>query len=473
MELESFSSIWLGEELFYLFIAKGGISMREELLLELMEYLERKDFDRLKEWLEHIHPVDLAELLAELDDADILAIYEGLDCEQLAALIESAEEDAQTRLLKLLDLDEIIHVFSFMSSDDITDIMGNLPINEIKQLLKMMKEESAGTIRHLLGYDTETAGGLMTTEFIALKKHYTTTEALLKIKSIGPRTEIIETIFVIDDNKHLVGTVDLRDILIAPDHQPLKEITNYNIISVLPGTDQEEVAQIVSKYDLTVLPVVNRKGVLLGIITVDDVIDVIEAENTEDMFKMVGITEDEEVISTIGNSVRKRLPWLSVNLVTAFIASFVVGMFESTIGQAVTLATFLPIVAGLGGNSGQQTLAVMIRGLALGEIDFTNSKEILGKELVVGLTNGATVGLLCGMIAFFWHGNPYLGLVIFLAMVANMVMGAMVGSLIPLGLKAIGVDPALASSIFLTATTDTFGFFAFLTLASMFLRHLL
>lgn len=447
--------------------------MREELLLELMEYLERKDFDRIKEWLENVHPVDLAEILVELDDDDLLNVYEVMDYEEVASLIENAEEDAQPRLLKLLDLDEIIHVFSFMSSDDITDIMGNLPINEIKQLLKMMKEESAGTIRHLLGYDTETAGGLMTTEFIALKEHYTTTEALLKIKSIGPKTEIIETIFVIDDGKHLVGTVDLRDILTASDHQPLREITNYTLITVLPGVDQEEVAQIVSKYDLTVLPVVNRKGILLGIITVDDVIDVIEAENTEDMFKMVGITEDEEVVSTVTNSIRKRLPWLSVNLITAFIASYVVGMFESTIGQVVTLATFLPIVAGLGGNSGQQTLAVMIRGLALGEIDFKNSREILAKELVIGLTNGATVGILCGLVAFVWHGNPYLGLVIFLAMIANMIMGAMVGSLIPLGLKAIGVDPALASSIFLTATTDTFGFFAFLTLASMFLRYLM
>lgn len=447
--------------------------MHEELVLELMEYLERKDFDRIKEWLENVHPVDLAEILGELEDEEVLIVYEVMDYEEVAALIENADEDAQPRLLKLLDLDEIIHVFSFMSADDITDIMGNLPINEIKQLLKMMKEESAGTIRHLLGYDTETAGGLMTTEFIALKEHYTTAEALLKIKSIGPKTEIIETIFVIDDAKHLVGTVDLRDILVAPDHKPLKEITNYTIISVLPGTDQEEVAQIVSKYDLTVLPVVNRKDVLLGIITVDDVIDVIEAENTEDMFKMVGITEDEEVVSSVGNSIRKRLPWLSVNLITAFIASYVVGMFESTIGQVVTLATFLPIVAGLGGNSGQQTLAVMIRGLALGEIDFKNSKGLLGKEVLVGLTNGATVGLLCGIVAFFWHGNPYLGLVIFLAMIANMVMGAMVGSLIPLGLKAVGVDPALASSIFLTATTDTFGFFAFLTLANMFLKYLM
>lgn len=446
--------------------------MREELILELMELIEQNDFDSIKSWLDTIHPVDLAEILTELDDVEILTVYEAMDYEQVAEMIEVADEDAQPRLLKLLDLDEIIHVFSFMSADDITDIMGNLPIKEIKQLLKMMKEENAGTIRHLLGYDTETAGGLMTTEYIALKEHYSTTEALLKIKSIGPKTEIIETIFVIDDAKHLVGTVDLRDILVAPDHQPLKEITDYNIISVLPGIDQEEVAQMVSKYDLTVLPVVNRKGVLLGIITVDDVIDVIEAENTEDMFKMVGISEDENVINPVGSSIRKRLPWLSVNLITAFFASFTIGLFENTIAQVVTLATFLPIVAGLGGNSGQQTLAVMIRGLALGEIDYKNSREILGKEILIGFANGAAIGLLTGLLAYVWRGNPYLGLVIFLAMIANMVIGALVGSLIPLGLKSLGVDPALASSIFLTATTDTFGFFVFLTLASIFLRFI-
>ncbi|AZR74650.1 magnesium transporter [Anoxybacter fermentans] len=447
--------------------------MANKQLNNLLDNLKTKNFDKIKTWLDTVHPVDLAEILTELKDEEILAIYELMDYEQLAEMIEEADEKAQIRLLKLLDLDEIIQVFSYMSADNITDIMGNLPFNETKQLLKMMKEENAGTIRHLLGYYSDTAGGLMTTEFIALKENLTTTEALLKIKQIGPKTEIIETIFVVDESKRLVGTVDLRDILVAPDDQPLKEITDYNVISVLPGTDQEKVAMIVSKYDLTVIPVVNRRGVLIGIITVDDIIDVIEAENTEDMFKMVGINDEEQVISPVRISIRKRLPWLYVNLITAFTASFTIGLFEDVIAQVVILATFLPIVAGLGGNSGQQSLAVMIRGLALGEIDFKNSKETLFKEILIGLINGTAIGIVTGLIAYFWRGNFFIGLVIFLAMVINMVIGALMGSLIPLGLKAVGIDPALASSIFLTATTDTFGFLIFLLLSSLFLKFMI
>lgn len=447
--------------------------MNEQVILEVKQLLEEKKDDLILAWLDGLHPVDLAEVVVELTEGEILELYELMDFEQIAEMIEEAKEEDQPHLLKLLDSDEIILVFSFMSNDNVTDILGNFKINEIKQLLKLMKEENAGPIRQLLGYESETAGGLMTTEFIALKESLTTTEALLKIKSIGPQTENIETIFVLNDQKHLVGTVDLRDILTSSDHQPLKEITDYNIISVLPGADQEEVARLVSKYDLNVVPVINRRGALLGIITVDDIIDVIVAENTEDMFKMVGINEEEQVISTVWNSIKRRLPWLVINLGTAFMAGTVVGLFEETLNQVVTLAIFLPIVAGIGGNSGQQTLAVMIRGLALGEIDFHNSKEILWKEIRVNFFNGLTIGSFTALIVFIWFQNPYLSLVVFLAMVGNILIAALSGSLIPLGLKLLGVDPALASSIFLTATTDTLGFLIFLTFASMFLKFLI
>ncbi|MCK4261099.1 MAG: magnesium transporter [Halanaerobiales bacterium] len=447
--------------------------MHEELLQELLEHLKLNNDVQIKAWLETVHPIDLAEVLAEMEDKHILEIYELMDFEQLAETIEEADEDIQSRLLKLLEVDEIIRIFSFMSADNITDILGNLPFNEIKLLLKMMKDENANAIRLLLGYEADTAGGLMTTEYIALKETLTTNQALLKIKKIAPKTEIIETIFVLNESKHLVGTVDLRDILIASDHQPLTEITDYNLITVLANTDQEEVALLVSKYDLTVIPVVNRKGALLGIITVDDIIDVIEAENTEDMFKMVGINEEEQVINPVKTSVKQRLPWLYVNMLTAFVASLVVSMFEGLIQQVAFLAAFFPIVAALGGNSGQQTLAVMIRGLALGEIDFKNSREIFFKEILIGLINGVSIGIFTGIIAFIWRGNPYLGLVVFCALVANMMIGALIGSLIPLGLKSIGVDPALASSIFLTATTDTCGYLIFLILARIFLKLLI
>ncbi len=444
-----------------------------ENIKEDMIGLLNKDSDIKKSWVEDNHPIDIAEALLELEDEEVREFTALLNNKDLADIVEQSEEKLQKNIIKTKTLEDIISIFSHMATDDITDILGNLPIKIRKKLLEHMKQDEAKILKELLGYAIESAGGLMTTEYILLYKGLTTEQALNKIKEIGPDTEVIDTIFIMNEEKALVGTVDLREILNFPDDMLLEEFMDDNLILVTPEMDQEFVAHQVAKYDLSAIPVVNKNNLLLGIITVDDIIDVIEAENTEDMFRMVGVHEEESINSPLFKSVKRRLPWLFINLGTAFLAAFTVGLFEDVIVQVVALAAAMPIVAGMGGNAGTQTLSVVIRGIALDEVDLSESWKLLLKEGLVGLINGIATGLVTGVILYLMYGNPYLGIIIFLAMMINLFIAGLFGYLIPSGLKLIGVDPALASAIFLTTATDVFGFFAFLGLAKIFLEYLL
>ena len=422
--------------------------------------------------LKENYAVDVAEVLAKLETEKIREFTDLLDNEDLAEIIEQSEEEMQIEILKTKNIEQITDIISYMAKDNIVDIFGNLPIGLRKQLLDKMKKDEANTLKKLLGYDEESAGGLMTTEYILLEGEMTVGEAINKIKKISPKTEIIETIFVVDESKKLAGFVNLRDILVTDDNNKLKEIMDENVITVTPEIDQEEVALQVAKYDLSVIPVVNKNNNLLGIITFDDIIDVIEAENTEDMFRMVGISEEESVNSSIPESIKKRLPWLYINLGTAFLAALTVGLFEDVIAQVVALAAAMPIVAGMGGNAGTQTLSIVIRGIALGELKSNNKWKLAIKESSIGIINGAAIGIVTGIILYFLYGNPYLGLIIYAAMILNLLIAGLFGFLIPITLQALGIDPALASAIFLTTATDVFGFFVFLGLAKVFIHFL-
>ncbi len=435
---------------------------------DMQEYIH-SDTNIDEKWIEDKYPIDIAEALSEMDDNRIQEVTDLLDIEDLAEIVEQSDEDLQTTILKSKSFDEIIDIFSYMATDVITDILGNLPIKMSKNLLRHMKQSEAEVLKQLLGYDIESAGGIMTTEYIIFNENLTVAKTLDKIRYIGPKTEIIDMIYVQNPQKQLVGVVELRDIFNNSDDTKLKEIMIDNVISVKPDVDQEIVAQMVAKYDLSAMPVVNKNNKLLGIITFDDIIDVIEAENTEDMFRMVGVDEEESINSSFLKSVRRRLPWLFINLGTAFLAAFTVGLFENVIAQVAVLAAAMPVVAGMGGNAGTQTLSVVIRGIALGEVEEGKTWRLVIKEGLLGLVHGIAIGLLTGGVLYLMTGNPYLGLIIFAAMVFNLLIAGLFGFLIPLGLKAMGIDPALASAIFLTTATDVFGFFAFLGLATIFI----
>ena len=282
--------------------------------------------------------------------------------------------------------------------------------------------------------------------------------------------EVVFYLYVIDARRHLVGVVSLRRLLLVSPATPLKRIMTTDIISVRVDMDQEEVARLVASYNLLAIPVVDEENKLVGVITVDDVIDVIKDEATEDVYRLAGLTGDDRVFSRPSESLRKRLPWLIVNLATAFLAASVVALFQNTISIVTALAVFMPVVAGMGGNAATQTLTVIVRGIALGELTWTNSRKALLKETLVGLGNGLACGLVGALVVYLVKGDGWLGTILAMAMVINMFVAATAGTLIPLALRALKVDPALASSVFITTLTDVFGFLSFLGLGTLFIK---
>lgn len=437
-----------------------------------MENKELKDVNVLND-LDEIATVDLANELSNFTDDEIKSICDKLEDEKLAHVLEEAEFKNQNRIIKFLENDRLIKVFGFMSKDDIVDILGSLNIGRSKEIINLMKEGDKTVIKELLGYDDDTAGGIMTTEYISLYWDMTVENALAKIKEIAPKTELIDYIYVINKEKELLGTVELRDLLIAASNKKLNDILDSHYIYVVPETDQEEVAKLVSKYDLKAIPVLNKHRAMLGIITIDDVMDVIVEEQTEDVLKMGGVSEVEEIDSPIVKSIRLRLPWLIVNLITAFLASLTIKCFEGVISQVVALSSTMTIVTGMGGNAGTQTVSVIIRNIAMGTVSIKDGLKLLRKQFVVDLINGIAIGIITAVVVALIYKNLYLGVIIFLAMIANLIISGFFGILIPLVLDKMKIDPALSSSIFLTTATDVLGFFVFLGLASIFLPKLL
>ena len=441
----------------------------EEADVDLTDVLLTSEDEELKDVIDSDYAIDVAIALEDFEDDELMTFYNRLDKESTAQLLEQMDEDLQQRFVSMLDINELISIFKYMSNDDIADIIGEMPVNRRKNILKKLKSKDSIEVATLLLYDDDTAGGLMTTEYIALSRNLTVEKALMKIKQIGPKTEIIDTIFVLGDRKELVGTADLRDILIEDNNVLLGDIMYDNIVTVTPEMDQEEVSHIASKYDLTAVPVVNRRGSLLGIITVDDIIDVLVEEQTEDILKMSGTSSEEEIDTPIKESVHFRLPWLMVNLCTAFLASFTLSMFEETISQVVALSAIMTIVASMGGNSGNQTMAIILRGITLGKINLKDDWRLFVKPIIVGIINGSIIGFIASIIIFFRYHNIFLSIIMIMAMIINNIVAGFFGFFVPLVLKHFNIDPALASSIFLTAATDVLGFFVFLSLAKLFL----
>ena len=423
--------------------------------------------------LDDVTTVDLALQLSDYDDESLQKLCQKLGDEELARILEESELKTQLRIIEFLNNKRILKLFSYMSKDDIVDILGETNVGKAKELINLMKEGDKKIIKQLLGYRDDCAGGIMTTEYIAINSNLIIRDTIKKIKEIAPKTELIDTIFVVNRNKELIGTAELRDILVAPEEQKLQEITNEHFVYVEPETDQEEVALIASKYDLTAIPVLNKKKAMLGIITIDDIVDVLVEEQTEDVLKMGGVAKEETLDSTILESVKLRLPWLFINLLTAFLASMTVKSFENTIAQVVALSSIMSIVTGMGGNTGTQTVSIIIRNIAMGKVDLKDAFHLIKKQILVGMINGAVIGIVTGIIICIIYGNIYLGIIIFVAMIANLVASGICGTLIPLILRKLKIDPALSSSIFLTTVTDVLGFFIFLSLANLFLPYLI
>ena len=391
----------------------------------------------------------------------------------IAAVIEEEDDDEEKyKLLKKFPESKQKKILNEMSSDEITDLIGVLDDKESEAVLEKINAEDRKDVQRLLAYEPETAGGIMATEFISIDENKSIRETLKYLQKEAPDAESIYYLYVVDKKRILRGVVSLRDIVCTDFDMKISEITNTNVIALRYDMDQEEVANAFEKYGFISMPVVDEKEKLLGIVTADDIMEVIKDESTEDIHRLGGIDEEEKVDGTLRESIKSRLPWLMVKLLTALLASAVVGIFEGTISQVVTLATFMPIVTGMGGNAGTQTLTIIVRGIALGELTGENAKRILKKEILVGFTTGIAIGAAIAVIGYLWERNFMFGIVIGTAMILNMVVATIAGFIVPVILKKVNVDPALASAVFVTTVTDVLGFFFFLGLATIFISYL-
>jgi magnesium transporter len=425
--------------------------------------------------LQKQYPADLAQLFSELGDKDRQSTFTLLSERNSRLAMEALSElgpEVAAAMLAGRSAEEIVKFTQELPSDDVAALIDHLPEELSAAVLELMQNRPAGAdVGELLEYPERTAGRIMNPKVFALSEDLSVSEAITALQK-SRDVEMVFYLYVIDGRRHLVGVVSLRRLLLVPPDTPLKRIMTTDLISVRVDVNQEEVARLVASYNLLAIPVVDEENKLVGVITVDDVIDVIKDEATEDVYRLAGLASDDRVFTAPTDSLRKRLPWLVVNLVTAFLAASVVKMFEGTIGVVTSLAVFMPVVAGMGGNAATQTLAVIVRGIAIGELTWSNSRKALLKEAAVGIGNGLACGLVGAGVVWLMQGNPFLGLILGLAMIINMFVAAVAGTLIPLSLRALKVDPALASSVFITTLTDVFGFFSFLGLGALFIRYL-
>lgn len=434
----------------------------------------------LRTFLVAFHPSDLAALLEELGDADRKRILEVLTADPALAaeaLVEMAWEEHPEDSLAALEPEQIAALIYELSDDDAADIIGELNPEARKRVLAALPAPDAGEILGLLHYDEESAGGIMTTELVAVVESLSAAEAIEEVRRQARGIGDFYNVFVVDSARRLRGTMSLQSLVTAAPRQRVAELVEPVVATVNSDMDQEEVGRILARYNLVAVPVVDVRGRLLGRITFDDVIDVIEAETTEDILKFGGVSDEEEIRGGWGDAVRSRLPWLLVYLGTASLGAGVVYHFQGTIEALPLLAVLMPIIAGSGGNTGTQALAVTVRRLALSRERVSRRWSIVGKELLVGLGNGFAMGVVFGLAVLvltrFTGYSAILALVVMLSMWLNLVVAGFAGAFVPIVLEQLGLDPAVVSSIFVTTLTDLIGFFLLLGLATwLLLPHL-
>ncbi|MEZ4411802.1 MAG: magnesium transporter [Gemmatimonadales bacterium] len=414
-----------------------------------------------------MEPVDLADVLSSLDDDERLTAVRALPPEVSGeALTEMPEDEHAEDTLAALEPEQAADIVDEMADDDAADLLQDLDPEEQERILSEVEDRTE--VDRLLAYDEESAGGLMTSHVVTVLDSATAGQAIEAIRRQAEEMEGFYQVFVVDTGHHLIGLLPLKDLVTSPPDRSIREFMETADITVTPDRDQEEVARLMARYNVPSVPVVDATGVLLGRVTFDDVIDVVEAETTEDLLQFGGVSADEELSAPWTDAVRSRLPWLYVNLLTAFAAASVVLVFSDAIQELKWLAVFMPIIAGMGGNAGTQALAVSVRRIALGQVPAGDEIGIVGKEMLVGLVNGLASALVAGGIGWMAAG-PEFGGVVALAMVANLGVAGFAGAFVPLFLERLRIDPAIASSVFVTTFTDMCGFFLLLGMATHFL----
>jgi magnesium transporter len=423
--------------------------------------------------LSKLRPVDIARILGQLPEHDGDTIFKALvrdDLTKAAEAVSEMETESAVRLLSSLDRDEVSRLLQELPTDDATLLVGEMPEQVRDELLDAMRIEHSSVVNELLQFPDETAGRMMTPEYFALDEDVTVSEAITALQRRSEEFEMAFYLYVVDSRNHLLGVVSLRQLLLSQPSTPLRKIMIGDVIKVTTDTDQEEVARIVATYNLLAVPVVDEENKLAGIITVDDIIDVMREEATEDIYALAGVEADDRALGSSVNSVRQRLPWLMLSLLAALVVAGIVQYFVITIEQAIWLAILIPVVATMGSTAATQTMTVVVRGIGLGEVSWDTGRRVVVKEALVGLMNGIAVGIVVGLVVALWSGAKF-GIVLGATMVLSLVVASIIGTLIPVLLKRFRLDPALASSFFVVTLTDAITFIFYLGVATLLLKQ--
>lgn len=449
-----------------------------EYLSQVETFIENNEMDALKNILYDMHAADIAEVIDNLEEAEQLLVFKLLCDEKASEVLEELNSEQFTSILRDLTIERRVSLLENMSQDEIVDKLSELNENEQQEIFSILDSEDVNDVKQQLIYEDGTAGRLMTSEFVAIKKKHTVYYAIETLRSTAPDAETIYYIYVVDDNERLVGVVSLRELIIAPTHKLIEQIMKETIISVNVHDDQEHVAKVVSKYSLLAVPVVDDLNRLHGIITVDDVLDVVEEEATEDIFKFAGTSEtevyetDTSLIKRVRNSVKSRLPWLIITIFGGLLSANVLSHYQGQISANATLAMFMPLLTGMGGNVGTQSSTITVRNIATHDIKGSQIFKTLIHEISVGLLVGLVCSALVGLFAVIMNAEYHIAFIVGIAMWANMTTAATIGTIVPLFFKKIGIDPAVASAPFITTTIDLTGLSIYFSLATILLTHL-
>jgi magnesium transporter len=435
--------------------------------------IRRGAFPNLTKVIAKSHPADIAHLFRYLDLKEQRILFHLIENHETAAYVLSElDHGTGAQLLEQIDRQTITEVLQEMPYDDAVEIIRNMPEELAEEILSSMQDEHSDEIEQLLQYEEDTAGGIMATEIFSLEENVTVREAIESLQTADD-VEMVFYVYVTDAHNHLVGVLSLRQLLTVPSSTKLKNVMIREVISVRTDMDQEEVAHLVAKYNLLAIPVIDDSNKLMGIITVDDIIDVLRQEATEDIYKMAGTSEEEHLYGFKSLKIaRLRLPWLLTNLFGGVITGYLMWTFRVTLAEVIALISFVPVITGMGGNVGGQSATIVVRGFATGRIDSSTMRRVFFKELRVGAIMGAVCGTTVGLVAIAWHGNAVLGLVVGLAMVTAMTVAATSGVLAPAFFRKVGIDPAIASSPFVQTANDITGILIYLGTATWFLSYL-
>jgi magnesium transporter len=425
----------------------------------------------LKKIVNKTHAADLAFVFPSLTFPDQRILFNFIeDIETKAAIFSYLSEDDSRAFIDEMSLEEVVSILEHMPTDDVADLIGILPQETADAILNKMKIEGSQEVQDLLRYEDDTAGGIMTPDFIVFRENITAAEAIASLQKEHVDVEMPFYLYIVDDSDRLVGVSSLRQLVVVPSETPLKDFMTTQVISVRTDTDQEEVAKIVARYDILAVPVVDEFNQLVGIVTVDDVIDIIREEATEDILRMAGAGEEFVETQTVLRSIRIRLPWLLASCFGGIVAFFIIGKFEASLNKFAYLAAFIPVIMGMGGNIGTQSSTIVVRGLATGRIATRNFWSIIMKELMIGLILGLFYGLLVGAVAEMRFFSILLAISVSLAVLSSMSVAAFVGALVPLVFAKAKIDPAVATGPFVTTAIDIISVYCYFAIATTLLE---